>query len=343
MEWKYRRIMFTIIYKIKTRIIHIISLYDWKIGPTHKAEKSLLKQYYNLQDHNNQQRTVVFMIDGREKHGGLADRFRSICTIYHWCEKNNVPFKLHYTSPFNLEDYLIPNQVDWICHKPLSYNKKYSRPVILFDYLLPMKYHEQYLSRLWHHCKQSLHLYTYSFFAMDTYQKDFYKLFKPCKRLQREIDAHIENIGSPYIAVVTRFQQLLGDFNEGNFKTLEPKERTRLIELCVNKIKEIHLRDRRKILCTSDSYTFLNEVAKLDFVYTIPGKVVHIDYDVSASYDTYLKSFLDFYMIGHADFTHLLVSGDMYRSGFPGAAAQSMGKPWDIIEFDEHSENIIKG
>lgn len=343
MEWKYRRIMFSIINEIKEKIIHFISLYNWRIGPTHKAESFLLKQYYNLQDHDNQLRSVVFMIDGREKHGGLADRFRSICTIYHWCKKNNVPFKLYYTSPFKLEEYLIPNEVDWICHEPLSYNKKYSRPVVMFDYLLPMKYHERYLNRLWHHSNQTLHLYTYSFFAMKTYREDFNKLFKPCKRLQHEIDTNLENIGCPYIAVVTRFQQLLGDFHEGNFKILDAKERTKLINLCINKIKEIHRKDSRKILCTSDSYTFLKEVAKLDFVYTIPAKVVHIDYNENASYDTYLKSFVDFYMIGHADFTHLLVSGDMYRSGFPGAAAQAMGKPWDIIEFDEFSENIING
>ena len=213
----------------------------------------------------------------------------------------------------------------------------------MFDYLLPMKYHERYLNRLWHHSNQTLHLYTYSFFAMKTYREDFNKLFKPCKRLQHEIDTNLENIGCPYIAVVTRFQQLLGDFHEGNFKILDAKERTKLINLCINKIKEIHRKDSRKILCTSDSFTFLKEVAKLDFVYTLPGKVVHIDYNENASYDTYLKSFVDFYMIGHADFTHLLVSGDMYRSGFPGAAAQAMGKPWDIIEFDAFSENIING
>lgn len=343
MEWKNRRIMFSIIRKTKAEIINIVSLYNWKIGSTHKVETTLLKKYYNHRDSGDEERVVVFMIDGREKHGGLADRFRSICTIYHWCEKNNVPFKLNYVSPFNLEDYLIPNEVDWICHKPLIYDKKYSRPVVLFDYLLPMKYHEQYLTRLWHHCKQSLHLYTYSFFAMDTYPEDFHKLFKPCDRLQREIDVHLENIGCPYIAVVTRFQQLLGDFQEGDFKTLAPKEQAKLINLCINKIIEIHQKDNRKILCTSDSYTFLEEVAKLDFVYIIPGKVVHIDYNENASYNTYLKSFLDFYMIGHADFTHLLVSGDMYRSGFPGAAAQAMGKPWDIIEFDEFSEYIIEG
>lgn len=335
--------MFKTILKIKTNIVQFLSLYDWKIGATHIAESNLFKQFYNHSDVANLQRAIVFMIDGRERHGGLADRFRSICTIYHWCEVNNVPFKLNYVSPFKLEDYLIPNEVDWICHTPLSYNGKYSRPVVLFDYLLPMKYHEQYLNRLWYKYKQTLHLYTYTYFAMDTYGEDFRKLFKPCDRLQREIDSHLTNIGSSYIAVVTRFQQLLGDFKEGNFKILDCEARRNLIALCVNKIKEIHLKDKRKILCTSDSNSFLEEIDKLDFVYTIPGKVVHIDYNANASYDTYLKSFVDFYMIGHADYTHLLVSGEMYKSGFPGAAAQAMGKPWDMIVFDENTEKIIKG
>lgn len=330
-------------FKLKEKIVHILSLYIWKIGVTHRIEDKLLKLYYNNQEGDCQQRSIVFMIDGREKHGGMADRFRSICTIYHWCEKNKVPFKLYYKSPFKLEDYLLPNSVDWICHAPLSYDRRNSRPVIMFDYLLPMKYHERYLSRLWHHCKQTLHLYTYSFFAMDSYGEDFRKLFKPCERLQKEIDAHIAHIGCPYIAVVTRFQQLLGDFKEGNFKTLDVNDRDRLITRCINKIKEIHRKDNRKILCTSDSYTFLQEVSKLDFVYVIPGKIVHIDYTENSTYDTYLKSFVDFYMIGYADITHLLVTGEMYKSGFPGAAAQAMGKPWDIIEFDEHSESIIKG
>lgn len=330
------------IMRIRTLIRDYLSLFCWNFGGYHRAEEKMTQEYYTDTPATSSKRQVIFMIDGRQKHGGLADRFRSICTIYRWCKENGAEFKLNYSNPFRLEDYLESNEVDWICKDGIDYSQNASRPVILFDYLLPMKYHKKYLDLLLKWSKKSLHIYTYTFFNIKTYGADFRTLFKPAPRLQQQIDYHTEKIGKPYTAVVTRFQQLLGDFKEGDFKILSEPDQQELIARCIRKVKELH-KDGEMILCTSDSYTFLQEVSKLDFVYTMPGKVVHIDYNDGANYDTYLKSFLDFYMIAGAQMTHLLQTGDMYRSGFPGAAAIAGDKPWDIIVFDDNNEEIIHG
>lgn len=329
----------SIIYSLR----NILSIFFWNIG-FHKIEKRMEREYYSKSTlpPKPRKRQVVFMVDGRQKHGGLADRFRSICTIYQWCVVHNLDFKLYYASPFKLEDYIEPNNYDWICNDALDYNSTSSKPVILFDYMFPVKYHEMYLNLLRIFSKKDLHIYTYTFFNINTYGENFRTLFKPVSKLQEQIDFHKHKIGSDYIAVVTRFQQLLGDFKEGEFKVLPENERKQLIEKCVNKVKELH-REGERILCTSDSSTFLREVSKLDYVYTMPGKVVHIDYTDGANYDTFMKSFLDFYMIGGAKHVHLLQTGDMYRSGFPGAAAIAFNKPWDIIEFDDNKQNVING
>lgn len=313
---------------------NIVSLFFWNYGSCHKVEKELQRKYYYLSERNdNTLRKVFFMVDGRQLHGGLVDRLRSICTIYSWCKEKDIPFKIYHVMPFRLEDYLEPNTVSWICDdNEMSYSIKNSKPVILFDHLLPQKYHEIYLNLLWTFSHKSLHLYTYSFFRYNLFQQSFTELFKPTQKLQNQIDLHLNNIGGEFVAYVFRFQQLLGDFKERDFKILPLNERCELIEKCINKVKEFH-KEGERVLITSDSCTFLQEVSKLDYVYTIPGKVVHVDFTDNAGYDTYLKSFVDLFMIAHAKKITLFLTGDMYKSGFPETAAMVYGCPYEILRF----------
>lgn len=321
--------------KTKKRIIDILSLFIWKIG-FHKHETNLVNKYYtDKRKPVNDKRYISVMVDGRQIHGGFADRLRGITSIYYFCKKNKIPFFIHYIYPFNLEDYLEPNNVEWRFKKvqgEICYNKKYSQPVCLQEWMLPHKFHKLYLLIRWYFSNKSLHIYTNSHFDYDKFSICYKDLFKPSSKLEEHINRNLKELGSEYTAIVLRFQQLLGDFKEGNFKVLNDSERLLLIKKCVEKIKELHTEGER-FLVTSDSCTFLNEISKLDFVYTIPGKVTHIDYPQKNAEDTFIKSFVDFYMIANAKYIYLLKTSDMYQSGFPKTASMMYGKKIETLYF----------
>lgn len=48
----------------------------------------------------------VAMVDGESFHGGMCDRFKGIISLYAYCKYRSLPFRIRYTYPFKLEDYL---------------------------------------------------------------------------------------------------------------------------------------------------------------------------------------------------------------------------------------------
>lgn len=319
----------------KTKIKDFLSLFIWDIG-FHKFEKDhISKMFIDSKEQNHYIRNgAIVMIDGLQIHGGFADRIRGICTIYWFCKIHKIPFGIYYTSPFKLENYLLPNKVNWkVCENEISRNVNYAKPVFLMEWMFPHKYHNLYLYLSCKLTKKQLQIYTNSHFYYNHFSDAFHELFKPAPRLNDAIEYNKRQIGGKYIAMVFRFQQLLGDFKEANFKILSSEEQKTLIEKCIKKVSEFY-DSQYKILITSDSRKFLDEIDKrLDFVYTIPGNVVHIDYTDNANYDTYLKSFVDFYMLSDAEKIYLVVTDDMYQSGFPKTASKVNNRPFEIIKF----------
>lgn len=297
-----------------------------------RDENRLLSKYYNSQESvitsskdRNANRRVIFMIDGRAVHGGLADRLRGICSVYYYCKQHNIKFYLNAVYPFELREYLVPNKYNWyISPEDILYTRHASVPVLLNTHQLDVRLHEYYIKRKLS-LNKDLHVYGNTSFRDEYFSVAFNDLFKPSPKLSQHLQElrHSLSLQTDYVAVVTRFQQLLGDFKETGYKTLSEEDRVSLIDKCIQKIQELHETQfqGRKILCTSDSITFLSEVDKLPYVSVIPGKVVHMDHTSDASYEVYEKSFLDFMMIASSKQICLLKTGDMYHSGFPRRAA----------------------
>lgn len=305
-----------------------------------KQQKDIQSQYYTeslLRLNKQSKASVVFMIDGRTIHGGLADRLKGICSAYAYCKEKGLSFKLNANYPFDLKDYLIPNKYDWsISPENICYSTVCAKPVLLNDYQLNVKLHRFYLNRCLKDYKQ-IHLYSNSPFLSEKIAESFQELFKPSERVLQDLDHLRQSIGlgTKYISITTRFQQLLGDFKEVGYKTLSVDEQKKLVEKVIDKVKSLHegLYAGTQILCTSDSITFLQEVDKLPYVHIIPGKVVHMDHTTDASFEEYEKSFLDLFMLMDAQKLLLLQTGDMYSSGFPRFAAQISNKPFLSVKF----------
>lgn len=328
--------------------IYKVLLGDWAyhLRMQKKGErKKLLPHYRNGDIQYAVSPFVVFVNNGWVWHAGLCDRLRAIVTVYDWCKEHEKVFKIHFVHPFTLQDYLMPNQYNWLVgSEDIAYDLQQSVPkqmiyghsverLRLNGKLYPIV--EQWMVNNILSEKRQIHLYTNLFTGrtFEHFSKSFNELFRPVPRLQKIIDEHLMNIGGKYISISFRFTTLLGDFTDCTGTPLPLKERTDLIERSLEAIMAISRQSpaHDKILVTADSETFLSRAKEIENVYVIPGKVGHIDYDHDD--DVNMKTFLDFFLISKAEKVYLARSGKMYRSAFAKTAALVNDRPFEMFEF----------
>jgi hypothetical protein len=269
---------------------------------------------------------IIYTADGRIHAGGLSDRLAGMVSLYEMSKFLNVDYKIYMTSPVNLSNYLLPNQHNWIIDDDeIIYDTKES---VIYNFgttgggswigeTLALKNLRSLLKR-WN----QIHITTNVATSYRVYGELFNEIFKPADKLKNKIDCSLQEIGCDFISATFRFQQLLGDFAEGNYPILPDAQRVNLINRCIDHLIEIYKENNyKKILVTSDSTTFLNKANELDFVYIVPGEIAHIDYNTTAEKEVYMKSFLDYFLLTHSKLGHLVIDGQMYRSTFPYRAA----------------------
>jgi hypothetical protein len=143
-----------------------------------------LKYYYPFSFCKNKesQSLNIFFADDRMPLGGMFDRLKGMITIYAISKVQGKEFKINFTHPFPLINYLMPNQYDWRVEAGvIRCNYPSSKPVIAFgEYRCP--------SRLLKKSKRERHFY-YGYDSLDyinaKYHKDYtfgqlyQELFKP--------------------------------------------------------------------------------------------------------------------------------------------------------------------
>ena len=258
------------------------------------------------------------------------------------CKQLDIKFRLVFNNPFELKEYLEPNNYNWLED---NLNLRYDIPkdnILILDATQDSPYQKmkqkKWLQRLLSKRNGQIHVYTNAAFSYDYgYHELFHELFKPTDRLQSAIDKQLSAIDSRYISISCRFLNLLGDFNEthGYDNHLPEEEKETILSSVLMQVEKLHLKHPDcKILCNSDSVTFLKRVLQFDYTYVIPGEVTHIDAKGShGDYHKYEKTFLDFFMIANADHIYLLKTGQMFKSGYPYAASKLYNKPFDTISF----------
>ncbi len=290
----------------------------------------------------NERKMIVCMLDGKRKHGGMADRLRGIVSTYYVCKHLDYDFRIFFVHPFPLLDYLVPNTVDWrVSEAELCFNSDDAEPMFCGSQATHVepKFQELWLRKRCRKACKQLHVYTNAHILRhgDSFRQCFNELFSPSAALQAALDKQEELLGNDYYVVTLRFQQLLGDFiEEPQFLVLSSEDAQNLIDRCVNQVDRLYRRmpEKKRFLVTSDSERFLQYVSKrLDFVYVVSGPLAHMDWSENIPFETNLKSFLDFYMISRAKKAFLLQTGKMYNSGFPRRAAQMGGVPFKHIRF----------
>lgn len=277
--------------------------------------------------HVDYQGVVALQIKGGN-FGGLCDKLCGAVSVFSICRAAGREFRLLFTYPFTLTDYLVPADYDWRINPDQVCMNKDSVYVHAIIDTNPSNATHALRHAVEDTRKRQTHIYTNALLTYnDDYATLFHTLFRPTPRLQSAIDAMLGRLGSDYISVSARFANLLGDFNETSTEVnhrLPEAEAEALIAKVVAGVERVHTQHpgTRLLLC-SDSTRFLAATERLPYIYIEPGTITHINAKQAAAtdWDTYAKTFLDFYGIAGAKHSYLLIAGDMYRSSFPMQAA----------------------
>ena len=258
---------------------------------------------------------VIFFIDGKTIHGGLSDRLRGLFSTYYYCLKEGIDFKVFWTYPFNLQDYLEPNKVNWLIEgKAISHNKNEVAFRFFNSYSL-MNNNETSFLKIMNTKKHEIHVYSNITLHEEMYHIFFNDLFKPSKMLSDALQYNTDKIGGKYISVSFRFIGILGDFKDTYFKKELGAEEKEYISKCLDVICRLKTKHPNvpKILVTSDSRVFLEKASSLAYVYIIPGTVVHMDGVNKNMEQNDLKVFLDMLMISKAECCYSYSYGKMFK------------------------------
>lgn len=309
---------------------------------TEQEIDSRLADYYHEEKALDHYRPhVISMFCGNAPSGGLTDRLRGVVSTFQACQATGRTFKLHFTHPFYLTDYLIPNSYDWSIHaEEITFAPSQSETLIASSVNDTSRERElqrqQIQTTLDNNLDKQIHVYTNAAFCYDNdFANTFHTLFKPSARLQKSIDNVLSDIGGQYITVSARFCNCFDDFNEEVYcEPLSTAERRDLLDRCMTQLAQIAKQHphKRLVIC-SDSTTFIQEAKKHFDIITTTGTISHIGNDDIHNYKYYEKTFLDFYIIAEANESYLLKGPHMMQSGFPYAASLIGHKTLKVIHF----------
>lgn len=327
--------MKNLIYRFKRRIFKILwskeKYFSWE--ENEGFHKNVVEKHYPKIPESfpkTKSFIIISIFNGFERHGGLADRLRGIVSAYQYAKEHHFPFAIYWEEPFVLQDYLIPNNYNWVIPKEqLLYCRPSSCPIHIGSFYkrIGIEKHREELFQMNMLDKlikknsnvAQFHLYSNAHFGDSAYSTLFHELFKPSSRLQKLIDINLQHMKGGFIAASFRFVQLLGDFkDECEGITLSDFEREKYISDCVKTVEKLHsdhLSD--KILITSDSSLFLDEVRSLPYTYIVPGEISHTDGKSMDNSPTFDKEFLDLLLLSKAKVIYRIHKGKMYYSGFP--------------------------
>lgn len=270
---------------------------------------------------------LVFNVGDYFYSGGMADRFKGAVSAYAYCKQRNIEYRIRYVFPFELSDYILPAEYDWKL-KENEYTQcvRDARVMYARAELGPRLVRQKIGRRQLHYYGNYDNLEYLNRTGGTDYRwgELFKELFKPSPAIEQAVNAKTGEIGGPYVSAVFRFQNLLGDFKEYKYSTLENhQEREELIEKClqgIDIIKEKH--PGMPVLVTSDSGVFVRRASQVPGVHVVGGDRVHIGSNTSDNKDTYLNSFVDFYMLAGSQKIYSVQAGRMYATNFPAYAAK---------------------
>lgn len=297
-------------------IPHVIRYYDIIF-----RDPQMVWKYYRPFSFRRAQARNVFMVDGKIPHGGMFDRLKGAITVYAISKIQDKPFRLNFIYPFDLRDYLEPNEYDWtIGDSEICYQFPASRPVRAYgEYQNPARlYKNRHCETHFYYGYDSLDKINAVFKTNFEWGKLYGELFRPRPRLATLIDSYKKDIGGKYIVVHLRFLNLLGDKVETDINPeLPDSDKADLMRQCIRQIADLSHSSGARVMLASDSMKFIKYAtsSNSDF-YVVPGTVKHIDTAGQTHEDENLKMFVDYHLIAGAEKVYNIVGPGMWASAF---------------------------
>lgn len=292
-------------------------------------EPRMTRKFYNNKSKGVKvSNRYIFMVDGKIPHGGMFDRLKGIITIYALAKATRRDFRICFKYPFRLNKYLQPKDYNWeIEDKDICYSFPDSRPIIAYGEIKNTK-------RLIRDRKGEIHFY-YGYNSLADINRRYgtnydwgslyRELFMPTPYLQQYIDKYHKEINGQYVAIHTRFLNLLGDKVETDINPeLGETEKRDLIDKISAVVKGIAKQEgNKRIMICSDSMNFINHITKeISNLYVIPGMVKHIDTAGATNDSENIKMFLDYHLISKASKVYNIVAKGMWPSAFSEYSAK---------------------
>lgn len=281
---------------------------------------------------------LIAVNDENCQNGGLCDILHGLVSAYYVAKQENRPFRICATFPFQLSDYLVPNQIDWrISPEEIDYQTCHVRHVPMMlgrfqaTWAEERAFHLNYLTQIARHRGQTL-LYTNAHLVGEVeFSSLFAELFNPSDDLQKQIDYHLSQIGGSYIGASFRFRNLLGDFYEPDSSPSAPPKQIELIHRSVEQIKKLHSANPEvKILVTSDSSKFCQSLKSLPYVYSVDRPRGHVSFQGE---DAVLSTFIDLFLLAKSARNTLFLTEQLYHSGFALTASFIGNTPYREIHY----------
>lgn len=277
---------------------------------------------------------LYLVMDDRNSHNGITDRFKAIVGLYYIAKCNHVDFHLIHHAGFDMREYLQPNEIFWSAERsdiPLlpwrAAEIKYLMPL---SEIPSLEQNKQYVCR--HYIGKNI------IEIMDVpdwqhiWRELFWELFTPSKIVEDALDQ--TNVPEHYTAVNVRFINSLGTFENADYNTpLIPEKQEELIGAVLKKVAECETTADSPVVVSSDSVRFLKTAAEAGFRTIDTDGIGHI-MNPGIDRDVCLKTFVNFFLLARADKIYSILHADgipensLYKSQYPRYAAIVGDKPF---------------
>lgn len=270
-------------------------------------------------------RCIVNMTEQTVKTG-LVDRIRTMCTAYVLAAESGMPFHIYHNAGFDLQNYLIPNEVNWLIDaSEVKYDLNKSA---LFFYL--RKFRKLNRINKDYHIFQSQILVDYmlpdSLKGKYTDKSVFSKLFKFHPNVVQEADKNLADIGckiGEYVSLHCRFLNFFQQVEVFGKVTSTPDEREKMIKSVHATAEKIHNETGKTIILFSDSDFFLQKEHP-PFIRVLKDAPGHIVMN-SGNEDVTMKAFVDLLVMSRGCAVYSLRGDNLYASGYSRCAAVAIG------------------
>lgn len=300
--------------------------YKWKIANVLYAVK-----HFRLIGSNKRESLVIMTVDKTKTHPGFVDILKAIIGCYYIAKVNGFGFRLNFTHPFYIVNYLQPNKVDWNNKNDISNSYLNSH---LLNY-----YGKGQIPKL----KQGEQYHVYNFMGWNILQRNnvynwekewselYQELFIPSTKLKNVLKHIRAQMPPEYISVHIRFVNAIG-ITEPKYKQsllLPNDEQHGLINKCIKALLIIKKEHEIPIVVFSNSNRFLSIAKDKGFI-ALKGKVGHIRYIHND--ETITKMFTDFFIMSYSKEIISLRNENLYNSAFPLYASIIAEKKLKIIQ-----------